>query len=104
MSDFAAQAKCNDKVDCKSGECCDESIDCSTSEACRESDCCEDGVKEGDQKKTQVRLAEVEIDNETTALNIMVQFLGLAQKRGAFTIDESAKIWECVKKFQRPQA
>ena len=35
MSDFAAQAKCNDKVDCKSGECCDESIDCSTSEACR---------------------------------------------------------------------
>ena len=104
MSDFTAQAKCNDKVDVN-GEClCDESIDCSTSEACRESDCCEEGVKEGDQQKTQIRLADVEIDNETTALNIMVQFLGLAQKRGAFTIDEAAKIWECVKKFQRPQA
>ena len=54
-------------------------------------------------EKPQVRLADVEIDNEITALNIMVQFLGLAQKRGAYTIDEAAKIWECVKKFQRPQ-
>ena len=53
--------------------------------------------------KPQIRLADVEIDNEITALNIMVQFLGLAQKRGAYTIDEAAKIWECVKKFQRPQ-
>ena len=52
--------------------------------------------------KQQIRLTEVEIDNEITALNMMVQFLGLAQKRGVFTIDESAKIWECVKKFQRP--
>ena len=48
------------------------------------------------------RLTSIEIDNEITALNVMVQFLGLAQKRGAFTIDEAAKIWECVKKFQRP--
>ena len=47
-------------------------------------------------------LTSLEIDNEITALNVMVQFLGLAQKRGAFTIDEAAKIWECVKKFQRP--
>ena len=45
--------------------------------------------------KPQIRLADVEIDNEITALNIMVQFLGLAQKRGAYTIDEAAKIWEC---------
>ena len=48
------------------------------------------------------RLTSLEIDSEITALNVMVQFLGLAQKRGAFTIDEAAKIWECVKKFQRP--
>lgn len=65
------------------------------------------GMKEpadGEQEpsKPQVRLTDLEIDNEVTALNVMVQFLGLAQKRGAFTIDESAKIWECVKKFQRP--
>ena len=53
--------------------------------------------------KPQVKLTDIEINNEITALNIMVQFLGLAQKRGAFTIDEAAKIWECVKKFQKPQ-
>jgi len=54
------------------------------------------------EEKPKLRLANMEIDNEITALNVMVQFLGLAQKRGAFTIDESAKIWECVKMFQRP--
>ena len=103
MSDFASQAKCDADANCKVGECCEDGADCSTSEMCKDKECCEEGVKEGDQQKTQVRLADVQIDNETTALNIMVQFLGLAQKRGAFTIDEAAKIWECVKKFQRPQ-
>ena len=47
-----------------------------------------EGAKE---EKPKLRLANMEIDNEITALNVMVQFLGLAQKRGAFTIDESAK-------------
>ena len=56
------------------------------------------------EKKPEVRLADVEVKNEIAALNLMVQFLGLAQKRGAFTIDEAAKIWECVKMFQKPVA
>lgn len=51
-----------------------------------------------------VRLVDVEVKDESSALNLLVSFLGLAQKRGAFTIDESAKIWECVKKFQRASA
>ena len=55
-------------------------------------------------KKPEVRLADVEVKNEIAALNLMVQFLGLAQKRGAYTIDEAAKIWECVKMFQKPIA
>jgi hypothetical protein len=25
--------------------------------------------------------------------------LNVAQKRGAFTLDEAAKIWECIQKF-----
>jgi len=54
------------------------------------------------EKKPEVRLADIEVKNEIAALNLMVQFLGLAQKRGAFTIDEAAKIWECVKMFQKP--
>ena len=55
-----------------------------------------------DQENTeapQMRLVDVEITNENMALNLMVSFLNLANKRGAFTLDESAKIWECVSRF-----
>ncbi len=50
----------------------------------------------------QVNLLNVNITDENTALNVIVGFLGLAQKRGAFAINEAAKIYECVKRFQRP--
>ena len=56
---------------------------------------------ESNQQK-EVRLVEVEVTDENTALNLMVSFVSLAHKRGAFGIDESAKIWECIKKFQKP--
>ena len=56
------------------------------------------------EKKPETRLTDIEVKNEIAALNLMVQFLGLAQKRGAYTIDEAAKIWECVKMFQKPNA
>ena len=49
----------------------------------------------------EVKLVEASIKDENTALNVMVSFLSLAQKRGAFTFDESAKIWECIKMFQK---
>jgi hypothetical protein len=52
-------------------------------------------------EKKEVKLTEVEITNENVALNVIVSFLNLAQRRGVFSIDESAKIWECVKKFQK---
>jgi hypothetical protein len=43
---------------------------------------------------------EKEITTENEALNLMVTFINIAQSRGAFTIQESAKIWECIKKFK----
>ena len=43
----------------------------------------------------------IDVTDENVALNVLVSFLNLAQKRGAFSIDEAAKIWECVKKFQK---
>jgi hypothetical protein len=52
-------------------------------------------------EKKEIKLTEVEITNENVALNVIVSFLNLAQRRGIFSIDESAKIWECVKKFQK---
>jgi hypothetical protein len=50
----------------------------------------------------EVKLVDVKVTDENTALNVMVSFLTLAHKRGAFGIDESAKIWECIRMFQKP--
>ena len=47
-----------------------------------------------------LKLVDVEITDETVALNVIVSFLHLAQKKGAFSFEESAKIWECIKQFQ----
>ena len=51
--------------------------------------------------KKEIRLVDVDITDENVALNVMVSFLNLAQRRGVFSFDESAKIWECVKMFQK---
>jgi hypothetical protein len=51
----------------------------------------------------EVKLVDVPIDSPNTALNVIVSFLHLAQKRGVFGMDESAKIWDCVKMFQQQQ-
>jgi len=49
----------------------------------------------------QVRgLLSAEIDNQNVALNVLIGFLGVAQRRGVFAIDESAKIFECIKSFR----
>jgi hypothetical protein len=47
----------------------------------------------------EVRLTDIEVTDENMALNILVSFLGVAQKRGTFSIAESAKIYECIQKF-----
>jgi len=52
-------------------------------------------------QQPQSNLADVEIIDENTALNVMVSLLHLAQKRGAFNLQESAKAWDCVKVFMR---
>lgn len=55
------------------------------------------------QQQQQVNLLEMPVTNENEALNVMVNFLHLAQRRGAFAIAESSKIYDCVKLFQRQQ-
>ena len=49
----------------------------------------------------QIKLTEVAVTNEIVALNLLVSFINLAQRRGVYSIDESAKIWECIQKFQK---
>ena len=50
-------------------------------------------------QSAQPDINSVEVRDENTALNLMVSFLHLAQKRGAFNLQESAKVWECIQKF-----
>ena len=49
----------------------------------------------------QVRLVDIPINTQNDALQLLVTFINLAQKRGVFTLDESAKLWECIKLFQQ---
>ena len=56
-----------------------------------------------EESKTPLKLVEVPVNNKDTALFLLVQFIGLAQKRGTFALDESAKIWECIQKFQKTE-
>ena len=51
-------------------------------------------------EKKQTRLVDIPLNTQQDALQLIVTFLHLAQKRGAFTLDESAKLWECIKMFQ----
>ena len=51
-------------------------------------------------EQKQIKLVDVPIVDQNTALNVMVSFLNISQKRGAFTFDESAKILECIRFFQ----
>jgi hypothetical protein len=60
-----------------------------------------DNIPQGNAPQ-EFKLVDVVISDENVALNVIVSFLSLANKRGAFGIDESAKIWECIKMFQKP--
>jgi hypothetical protein len=41
------------------------------------------------------------VTDENSALNVLVAFLGVAQSRGVFAINEAAKIYECIQMFQK---
>ncbi len=52
------------------------------------------------QSQEQVKLVNAAITDQHMALNVLVGFIGVAQRRGTFALDESAKIYECIKMFQ----
>lgn len=49
----------------------------------------------------EVRLVDIEVKDENIALNLLVSFVNVAHKKGVYSLDESAKIWECIKMFQK---
>ena len=52
------------------------------------------------QQEQQTKLVNATITDQHIALNVLVGFIGVAQRRGTFALDESAKIYECIKMFQ----
>jgi hypothetical protein len=48
----------------------------------------------------QIPISEVPVNNQNEALQMIVYFINVAQKRGTYTLDESAKIYECIKLFK----
>ena len=50
----------------------------------------------------EIQLINTPITDENVALNVLVGFIALAQKRGCFNIQESAKIWESIQRFSQP--
>ena len=48
----------------------------------------------------KIDLLSIDIKDENTALNVLVGYLGIAQRRGAFAINESSKIYEAIKMFK----
>ena len=52
----------------------------------------------------EVPIVNIPVNSHNAALNIIVAFIGIAQKRGAFNIQESAKLWECIQLFNAPAA
>tara|TARA_B110000495_G_C22482643_1_gene298022 strand:- start:318 stop:539 length:222 start_codon:yes stop_codon:yes gene_type:complete len=51
-------------------------------------------------QQEQTKLVNATISDQHIALNVLVGFIGVAQRRGTFALDESAKIYECIKMFQ----
>ena len=48
----------------------------------------------------KTNLTQVKVDSQNTAFNLIVSFVGVAQRRGAFALDEAAKIFECIQMFK----
>ena len=51
----------------------------------------------------KVLLKDITIDSQNTAISVMAGMLEIAQSRGAFNMEESSKIWECIKILRGPQ-
>tara|TARA_B100000886_G_scaffold273238_1_gene197170 strand:+ start:15929 stop:16186 length:258 start_codon:yes stop_codon:yes gene_type:complete len=61
----------------------------------------ENNTNEEVPQQSQVNILDVDVSDENVALNLLVNFVNIAQKRGVYSLPEASKIWECVRKFQK---
>ena len=88
VSDSANAATVNTTV--SDNTIVDETLESATSTASADSDAA-----------AQVNILDIPIENENMALNVLVSFINLGQRRGVFNVQESAKIWECIAVFKK---
>ena len=55
---------------------------------------------ENTKSSVPVRLVDTKISDKNVAFNVILGFNGMAQKRGTYSLDESAKLFECIKMFE----
>ena len=48
------------------------------------------------------QLKNSNIKDQNNAINLLIGYLDLANRRGTFSIEESAKIWEAIRFFYVP--
>ena len=65
----------------------------------------EEGKGNPDQlPKITADLVKMKVDSENVAFNLIIAFIGVAQRRGVFNLEEAAKIFECIKLFKRSES
>ena len=52
----------------------------------------------------QPNILNIKITDQNMALNVLVAFVDLAKKRGAYNLQESAKLWEALQFFIQKNA
>ena len=50
------------------------------------------------------QLKITKIQDQNNAINILIGYLDLANRRGTFSLEESAKIWEAIRFFYVPNS
>lgn len=56
-----------------------------------------------DVQKVNELIAAINPSDQIDALNGMVLLVNVVYKRGAYSLVEAAKIWECLKQFTPPE-
>lgn len=45
-------------------------------------------------------IMQMQVTDQNSALNCLIGFVGIAQRRGVFALDEAAKAFHCIQMFQ----
>ena len=62
-----------------------------------------DQGQQGQQEPVEMVITKVPVTDQNIALQLLVAFTQLAYRRGAYNIEEAAKLHECIEIFKVPK-